>query len=190
MEYIYNLIINLIGSVSGVGILIDCILIMIESIIPPLPLGFFVTILFVNYGIVIGFIISWIFTILGCVISFYLFQTIFKRIVDNYIRKNRYADKFIKLIDNIKFSDLVLIIAIPFTPAFLINIAAGVSKISIKKYLPALLIGKISLVLFWGLVGTNLIESLKDPIAIIKVLVLLCITLIISKIVSKKLNIN
>ncbi len=190
MENIYNLIISLIGSVSGLGIFIDCMLIMIESIIPPLPLGFFVTILFINYGIIPGFLMSWIFTILGCVISFYLFQTAFKGLVDKYVRNNKYSDKFIKLIDNIKFSDLVLIIAIPFTPAFLINIAAGISKISIKKYLPALLIGKISLVLFWGLVGTSLIESLKNPISIIKVLILLFITFIISKIVSKKLNIN
>lgn len=190
MEYIYEFIMNLIRSSNSFGILIDCLLIIAESIIPPLPLGLFVTILFVNYGILIGFIISWIFTIIGCIISFYLFQTIFKGIVDKYIRRNNLANKFITLFDNIKFTDLVLIIAIPFTPAFLVNIAAGISKINIKKYLPALLIGKISLVLFWGLVGTNIIDSFKNPISILKVLILVIITYIISKIVNKKFNIN
>ena len=68
MENIYNLIMNLIGSASELGILLDCLLIVVESIIPPLPLGLFVTILFVNYGVLIGFFLSWIFTIIGCVI--------------------------------------------------------------------------------------------------------------------------
>ena len=43
---------------------------------------------------------------------------------------------------NIDFNTLVVIIAIPFTPAFLVNIAAGLSNIPIKKYIFALLIGK------------------------------------------------
>ena len=190
MENLYSLIMNLIGNANSFGITIDCLLIIIESVIPPLPLGVFITILFINYGILIGFIISWIFTVIGCILSFYLFQTLFKKLVDKYIRKNKYINKFITLVDNIKFNDLVLIISIPFTPAFLVNIAAGVSKMSIKKFIPAILIGKISLVLFWGLVGTNLIESLKNPIAILKVIIIVFTTLIISKIVSKKLNIE
>ena len=36
-----------------------------------------------------------------------------------------------KSISNINFSNLVILIAIPFSPAFLINIAAGLSKIKI-----------------------------------------------------------
>lgn len=190
MESIYNIIINFIGNASGLGILLDCLLIIIESIMPPLPLGFFVTVLFINYGIVFGFLISWICTIIGCILSFYLFQTIFKNIIDKYVRKNKFADKFISLMDNIKFNDLVLIISIPFTPAFLVNIGAGISKLSIKKFLPAIIIGKISLVLFWGLVGTNLIESFKNPMSIIKVVIIVLVTYIISKIVSKKFNIK
>ena len=78
----------------------------------------------------------------------------------------------------------------PFTPAFLVNIAAGISKISIKKFLPAIMIGKISLVLFWGLVGTNILNAFKDPISLLKVIILIGITLIITKIVNKKFNIN
>lgn len=190
MENIYELIMSFISDISGLRIFLNCLLIIIESIIPPLPLGLFVTILFVNYGVLIGFFLSWIFTIIGCVISFYLFQTVFKGLVDKYVRKNNFANKFISLIDNIKFSDLVIIISIPFTPAFLVNIGAGISKLSIKKFLPAIILGKISLVLFWGLVGTNLIESLKNPISIIKVVILVLITYIISKIASKKFNIN
>jgi uncharacterized membrane protein YdjX (TVP38/TMEM64 family) len=78
----------------------------------------------------------------------------------------------------------------PFTPQFLVNIGAGISKISIKKFVPALIIGKISVILFWGLVGTNLIESLKSPISLLKAFILILITYILTKIVNKKFNID
>lgn len=190
MENIYNLIINIISSTSSYGIILNSLLIIIESIIPPLPLGLFVTMLFINYGIIIGFIVSYISTIIGSIISFYLFQTIFKNVVDKYIRTNKNSNKFILLLDNIKFNNLVLIIAMPFTPQFLVNIGAGISKISIKKFVPALIIGKISVILFWGLVGTNLIESLKSPISLLKAFILILITYILTKIVNKKFNID
>ena len=190
MENIYEFIITIINSAGTYGILANCLLIVIESIIPPLPLALFITVLFVNYGPIIGFFISWVFTIIGCIISFYLFQTLFKKIVDEKIRKNKLCDKFVELFDNISFSNLVLIISIPFTPAFLVNIAAGVSKMDLNKFIPALLLGKISLIVFWGFVGTTLLESLKNPVALVKVIIIVLITYIISKFVNKKLHID
>ena len=190
MENIYDFIINTISNVGTFSILLNCLLIVVESIIPPLPLALFITILYVNYGPLIGFFVSWVFTIIGCVLSYYLFQTIFKNSVDKYLRKSKIANKFLMLFDNIKFSILVLIIAIPFTPAFLVNIIAGVSKMNFKKFLPAIMIGKISLVLFWGYIGTSLIESIKDPIILVRVALLMLIIYIISRIINIKLKLD
>ena len=66
MENIYEWIINLITNIGTLSITINCLLIIFESIIPPLPISIFITILFINYGPLLGFLISWIFTILGC----------------------------------------------------------------------------------------------------------------------------
>ena len=93
-------------------------------------------------------------------------------------------------IDKIKFTHLTLLIAIPFTPAFLVNIAASLSNMSYKKFLLAISIGKISLVAFWGFIGTSLLESLKNPKILIVIGCMLLITFIISKIVTKKINIE
>ena len=190
MENIYEIITNIINNAGTFRIIVNCLLIIVESIIPPLPLAVFITVLFVNYGPLLGFLISWLFTIIGCIVSFYMFQTLFKNLVDKYLRKYSVSNKFITAIDNITFSNLVLILSIPFTPAFLVNIAAGISKIDIKKFLPAIIIGKIPLVLFWGFVGTSLIESLKDPTKLIVIVVLIIVTNIISRIVNKKLDLN
>jgi membrane protein DedA with SNARE-associated domain len=57
-----------------------------------------------------------------------------------------------------------------------------------KKFLTALLIGKISLVYFWGFIGTSLIESFENPIIILKITLVILVAYIISKLVSKKLK--
>ena len=61
---------------------------------------------------------------------------------------------------------------------------------SYKKFLGALLIGKVFLVYFWGFVGVSLIESIKNPIYLVRVGILLLIAYVISKIISKKFKIE
>lgn len=183
-------IVNIINILGPYGMFFSCFLILIESIIPVLPLSVFITILCYNYGMLLGIIISWIFTVVGCCISFYLFQTIFQSYINRKWRKNEKVDKFLSIIDKLSFKWLVILISIPFTPAFLVNIAAGISKIEFKKYFIAILIGKVFLVYFWGFVGISLIESLTNPIALVKVVVMTLIAYLISVIVNKKLKID
>ncbi len=181
-------------TLQGLGVwgpIVGCFFILIESMVPILPLFVFITLNFLAFGSVFGFIISWIFTCIGCFISFLLFRCkvqtwLFKRIK----KEGLISAKTINMITNLKFEQLTTIIAIPFTPAFLVNIAAGLSKMSYKKYLGALLIGKIFLVYFWGFVGVSLLESIKNPIYLVRVGILLILAYVFSKIVSKKFKIE
>ena len=173
------------------GPFVGCLFILIESMIPILPLFVFITLNFLAFGNIFGFIISWIFTCLGCLISFFLFRRkvqtwLFKRIKKHGI----ISQNTIEVITNLKFEQLTTIIAMPFTPAFLVNIAAGLSKMSLKKFLGALLIGKIFLVYFWGFVGVSLIESIKNPIYLVRVGILLVLAYVLSRIISKKFRIE
>ena len=172
------------------GPILGCFLILIESIVPILPLFVFITINFLAFGNIFGFIISWIFTVLGCLLSFFIFRKKVKNWFDGKIEHNKQFKKIMKLVNTLKLEKLAVIIAVPFTPAFMINIAAGLSKISFKKFLISLLIGKAFLVLFWGFVGTSLIQSLTHPLAFLKVVILLLVAYVTSKIVSKKFNLE
>ena len=179
---------------QGLGVwgpIVGCFFILIESMIPILPLFVFITLNFLAFGNILGFLISWIFTCIGCFISFLLFRCkvqtwLFKKIK----KKGIISEHTIEVITNLKFEQLTTIIAIPFTPAFLVNIAAGLSRMSYKKFLGALLIGKVFLVYFWGFVGVSLIESIKNPIYLVRVGILLLIAYVISKIISKKFKIE
>lgn len=182
------LLTNFLMSIGIFGYILSCLLIIVESIIPVLPLSVFITLLFYKFGILIGFLISYVFTIIGCIISYNLFNSKLRIMLENYIIKKdkKKLDKVIKNIKKIKFVNLCLVIALPFTPAFLVNIACGLSNMDKKKYILSLLVGKISLVIFWGLVGTSIISSLNNPINFIYIGLLLLLCFVLSRIVSKK----
>lgn len=179
---------NFLMSIGLWGYILSCILILVESIIPVLPLSVFITLLFYKFGVVIGFIISYIFTVLGCIMSYSIFNSKLREKFDRFIDKKdrKRLKKLKKSIKEMKFESLCLIIALPFTPAFLVNIAAGLCGISKRKYLYALFIGKISLVIFLGFIGTSLLNSFKNPINLVYISILLLICFIVSKFVNKK----
>ena len=190
LENVYNFIIYIVNSSDIYGPLLACLLIMLESIIPVLPLFVFITIVFIAYGYVIGFIVSYILTCLGCFLSFFLCRKLLKNFFTKKVRKIPSFDKFMLKIDKVDLSTLVLLISLPFTPAFLVNIAASLSNMKFKKFMIAILIGKIFLVFFWGFIGTSLLESLKNPRIIISILSMLTIAYLLSKIVTKKMHIE
>ena len=193
MEFIQNIdkIINsFLVNIGVFGPILGCFCILIESILPILPLFVFITINFLVFGSIVGFLVSWIFTVLGCLLSFFLFRKKMKHWFDCKIKNSNKCKKLIGIVNKIKLEQLTSIIAVPFTPAFMVNIAAGLSKLSVKKFIIAILIGKIFLVLFWGFVGTSLVQSLTQPLALIKVILLVVIAYIASKIISKKFQIE
>lgn len=190
LEALNELINNLLNLLGSWGALLGCVFILFESIIPMLPLSLFITLNFMTFGSIIGFIISWIFTVLGCMMSYYLFKSAVSEKRLSKFKENNTLKKVINVIENMNFTSLVTLIAIPFTPAFAVNIAAGICRVPKKKFLLALMLGKISLVYFWGFVGVGLIESLKNPSKLMGVVILIVIVYIISYILSKKLKIK
>lgn len=170
------------------SILIGSFIVILESIIPALPLAVFIAINIIAFGNFWGFIISWISTIIGCSISFWIFRSLKEKIFKR-VKKDSRILKIMRKIGNMNFSHLVVITAMPFTPAFSINIASGLSEINYKRFLFMIIIAKLSIIYFWGFVGTTLLESITDVTVIIKILFLIFITFILSKIVMKHFDI-
>ncbi len=195
MEIIERVIENVVGILQSVGPISGIVLILLESIFPVLPLAVFIALNVTSFGYVFGFIISWISTCVGCLMSFYFFRHFFRGKLEKFLNKKRdksikKAKQLKKKIDKISLTNLVLIIALPFTPAFLINIAAGLSKIKKEKFILALVIGKLSIVYFWGYIGKSFIDSMMDIGTIIKICLLLVGAYVLSKIIGKKFNIE
>ena len=64
------------------------------------------------------------------------------------------------------------------------------SHISKKKYLYALLVGKVFVILFSGFLGVNIMECLTNPLALIKVVIMLVVAYILASIVNKKFDLD
>ncbi len=172
------------------GIPFGIFLIMLESIIPALPLGVFIAFNMMAFGGIVGFIISWVATCIGCFLSYFVFAKYFSQFFLNKTSKRKRLDKIMQKIKNIGFSKLVLIVALPFTPAFLVNIACGLVKIDYRKFIFSILIGKLSIVYFWGFVGKSLLQSITDFNTVITLVILLLIAYILSKFINKKFGID
>ena len=192
MEALLNDIVNNIQvfvetSNIFLSLFIGFFIIILESIIPVLPLSVFIAINVIAFGQVPALLISWIGTTIGCTLSFFFFRKIRNKAY-NRLYKHTNLINFINKIDEMSFPSLVMLLAMPFTPAFSINIAAGLSEMKYKKYLVALLSSKIFAVYFWTFIATTFLESITDITVIIKIILLILGAYIISKIVNKKFN--
>ena len=185
-------ILNLIDSLGIFGPLLGCLLIFTESILPVMPISIFIALNFYAFGNLYGFLISYVLTVAGCNLSFYLSRKILKNRIDILTKKYE-KNKILVLIkkmSKMKLKDLTVLMAFPFTPAFVINIAAGISKMEFKKFFLSTIISKAILVYFWGYIGVSLIESFKHPVNLIKIVVLLIIAYVLSTIVNKKFDLD
>ena len=186
----YNFIMDTIDNMGVYGPLLGSLFIVLESIIPPLPLFVFITINFIAFGYVLGFIISWVCTIIGCVISYYLVKKFLRNFVVKKIKNIDLLTRCMNYIENLSLTKITVILSIPFTPAFMMNIAAGLVNMNFKKFFIAILISKVFLVYFWGFIGTSLVESFQHPESLITVVIMMLIAYGISLVIKKVFKIN
>ncbi len=191
MEIVDTVVESCIHILSQAGPMAGILLILLESVFPVLPLSVFITLNLMTFGSILGYFLSLGATIVGCTCSFFFFRQVFSHRLYRLVERKDYIEvkKWMVKITKIKFTNLVILIALPFTPAFLINIAAGLSHLSFRKYFFSLLIGKAVMVYFWGYVGTSLLESLTDFSVLLKIIILLLFAYIASKVIEKSAEI-
>lgn len=187
---LYDFIIGLINSLGVYGPLLAGLFIIIESIIPPLPLFVFVTIVFLAYGPIWGFLISWVCTCIGCMISYFLVKKVFRKMLIKRAREDGAVMKSMNYIEHLSLSKITIILAIPFTPAFAMNIAAGLANMDKKKFFIAVVVSKIFIIYFCGIVGTSLVESLHNPKSLIIVILMVVLAYVLSIAIKKVFKID
>ena len=170
--------------------ILSSVLIVLEGMFAFLPVFVFITVNLLTMGNILGSIVSYICTIIGNFLTFFLCRIGLNPLFQKYIGNKRKLIKMMNLINKMSFSKLVLIISIPLTPSFFVNLAAGLSKIPKKKYLYALMLGKICIILFWGVLGTSLIDCLTNPIMFIKVVGMILVCNLIGKVINKKFDLD
>ena len=178
--------------VSNGGLLCGFLLVFIECFIPMLPLNIFVALNINAFGMVTGILTSWIATCLGSTICYFIFKYLGTKFTEKFLNRKliKKIRKGLNTFEKITFSELVLLITLPFTPSFLINILCGLAEMKKEKFIAAILIGKVFTITFWAYIGKSFIESVTDIKSIIFIGCAFLIAYLISKIVNKKFEIE
>ena len=187
---LFEKLIEFIQTSGPSGVVLACLLMCVESIVPMIPLVALITINMMILGKVIGFFVSWFFTCIGCIFSYMIFKYGFGKKFDRLTEDKATINKYKKVLKNISFPTLCLIIAMPLTPAFVVNIVAGLLKIDFKKYVIALMIGKLSMVYFLGFFGMSFVKSIENPILLVKMLIVMGIVYGSCYVINKFLKLN
>lgn len=139
---------EIINSYWYLGPLIGIGLPFIESLLPVLPLVAIVTLNIYVFGPVLGFTFSYIGNVVGSFIVYSAFR---------YFFKNTDATKFkkVKFMKEEKLIPLMLIYCFPFTPSSIINATCGFLKFDRDKFIAALVIGKIIMLILLTAVGST-----------------------------------
>ena len=178
--------------------ILSTLLVFLEGILAFLPLFVFVTVNILSlstllgefWGTIFGVVISWVFSALGSYTTFTIVRKSLNKPFRRKIEKKPKVTKFMNVVDHLKYSHLVLLTSIPFSPSFFINLGAGLSKVNPKKYFCALIIGKFVEMIFLGIIGVSLKECLTNPVALIKVVVIVVVGYLVSVMVNKKFNLD
>lgn len=180
-----EILINGIETLKSLGPFIIFLVIIIESMIPLIPVGVFMTLNFVILGPFLGFITSWMATIIGCSLAFFICRRGFSKYFYQRVRRHPQFKRLINRISRLKLSHMVIYLAVPFTPAFMFNLGCGLTAVSYWRFLIACLIGKISLVYFWGYIGISLLESLTNPVVLCEIVGLVLLAYLVSLLIQK-----
>ncbi len=185
-----NIIDQIITFLQTCGPIAGILVIILESMIPILPLAIFIAFNILSFGPVLGFIISWFATVMGCMLSFWIMRKFFRDKFNKRFSEGKRIKKILRWVNKVKFPALVIIVALPFTPAFAINIAAGLSNISKRKFLMAMLIGKPFMVYFWAYIGSNIKDMITNPTILLEMVGLMAAAYGLSLLLNKRFKID
>ncbi|HLQ73021.1 MAG TPA: TVP38/TMEM64 family protein [Bacillota bacterium] len=166
-ESIYKIskaLIHLLEIYEGFGPFIGILLPFIEALLPFLPLVAFIFANVAAFGLVNGFIYSWIGASMGAIVVFMLTRKLSHIKLFALVRRNKQFTQLTQWVDKHGFGPLFILICLPFSPAFLINIVAALSRITLRQFVLAVLFGKSIMVFSFAYIGTTFLSFTERPL--------------------------
>lgn len=184
----YDYIMKLLSDYESLGLLPGILLPFIEAFLPFLPLIVFVLANGAAYGLLKGFLFSWIGSSLGSILVFLIIRKLGNKRIFTAIRKNKQVDKVTTWLGRHGFGPLFLLLCFPFSPSSVINVVAGLSKISTQQFILAVLLGKSVMIFSIAYIGSSIFEFAKHPVRTIIVGICIVLFWILGKLIETRLE--
>lgn len=156
-------IMDWINQYESFGPLPGFLLPLLEAFLPFLPLFAFVLANVNAFGLWFGFFISWGGAVTGSFIVFLLLRRYGREKFLSFLQKNKQISKMMNWVDRHGFAPVFLLLCFPFTPSAIVNIVAGLSRISIVQYLLAVMAGKTVMIFTISYVGYDVGALIHQP---------------------------
>ena len=172
---------ELIQQYRSLGPIPGIILPLLEAFLPFLPLFVFVTANATAFGLWWGFFFSWIGAVSGAFLVFLVVRKFGQGRFFLFLQKHHKVQKLMEWVENHGFSPLFLMLCFPFTPSAIVNIVAGLSKVSIWQYALAVISGKMVMIFTISFVGYDIPSLIHKPIRTIFVLFIIFVLWYVGK---------
>lgn len=179
---------GLLDQYESFGPLPGILLPFIEAFLPFLPLFAFVFANAAAYGLLFGFLYSWLGASAGAVLVFLVIRKLGDKRIFKIIRENKQVKKVTTWLERHGFGPLFLLMCFPFSPSAVINVVAGLSKISTQQFILATLLGKSVMIFSIAYIGSSIFEFAKNPVKTIIVGVGIVLFWIIGKYMEQRIQ--
>lgn len=181
-------ILELIKKYRSFGPIPGVVLPMLEAFLPFLPLVVFVVANASAFGLWLGFLVSWIGTVTGSLLVFLIFRNYGQKKLLRFLNKNKQVQKLMEWVDRHGFGPLFLLLCFPFTPSAIVNIVAGLSKISRGQYALALMGGKLVMIFTISFIGYDVVSLIHKPVRTAIMAGIIFILWLVGKRIEARLN--
>jgi uncharacterized membrane protein YdjX (TVP38/TMEM64 family) len=181
-------IMSLIQEYRALGPIPGILLIIVEAFLPFLPLIVLVMANANAFGLWLGFLYSWIGASLGAIIVFFLIRKFGQKRLFSFLSKHPKVRKLMNWVERHGFGPLFLLLCFPFTPSAVVNIVAGLSRISFAQYMLAVCIGKMVMIFTISFIGYDLHSLITKPLRTVIVLLVIFLLWLVGKRIEVKMN--
>lgn len=183
-------IMDLIEKYRSFGLLPGILLPFIEAFLPFLPVFVFVMANANAFGLWLGFLISWIGATGGAFLVFLLVRKYGQKRILLVLKKHPKVQRLMAWVEKHGFGPLFILLCFPFTPSAVVNIVAGLSKVSIAQYMLAVLTGKMVMIFTISFVGYDIHSLITQPTRTAIVGVIIFILWYVGKRIEIKMNMS
>lgn len=148
---------------EGFGPLPGILLPMIEAFLPFLPVTVIVVTNGAAYGLFRGFLYSWIGASLGAIMVFLIIRHFKHSALLEWIHTNRQVRRITGWVERRGFGPLFLMLCFPFSPSAVINLVAGLSRVSLIQFVLAILLGKTVMIFSVAYIGSSIASFAENP---------------------------
>lgn len=179
---------HLLNEYESLGPLPGILLPFIEAFLPFLPLIVFVMANAAAYGLWKGFILSWAGACVGAIMVFLLIRKLGDKRLFREISRNKQVVRVTTWVERHGFGPLFLLMCFPFSPSSVINVVSALSKINIRQFILAVLMGKTVMIFSIAFVGSSIVEFAQKPVRTIVVGVCIVLFWLFGKYIERRLQ--